>query len=79
MKQGKIIGFNAAKMAEQMMANAVAEQNRRLVEYAKSKIRLIGDAIQLYNSKNHMDRTGNLLDSLCWCVSYKGKVVESGF
>ena len=27
MKQGKIIGFNAAKMAEQMMANAVAEQN----------------------------------------------------
>ena len=33
MKQGKIIGFNAAKMAEQMMANAVAEQNRRLVEY----------------------------------------------
>lgn len=79
MKQGKIIGFNAAKMAEQMMANAVAEQNRRLVEYAKSKIRLIGDAIQLYNSRNHMDRTGNLLDSLCWCVSYKGKVVESGF
>ena len=34
MKQGKVIGFNAAKMAEQMMANAVAEQNRRLVEYA---------------------------------------------
>ena len=39
MKQGKIIGFNAAKMAEQMMANAVAEQNRRLVEYAEQRVR----------------------------------------
>lgn len=54
-------------------------QNERLVAYAKKKIRLIGDAIQLYNSKNHMDRTGNLLDSLCWVVSYNGKMVEGGF
>ena len=26
-----------------------------------------------------MDRTGNLLDSLCWGVSYDGKLVEGGF
>ena len=79
MKQGKIIGFNAAKMAEQMMANAVAEQNRRLVDYAKRTIRLLGDAIQMHASRNHMDRSGNLLNSLCWGVAYNGKLIESGF
>lgn len=57
----------------------VKVQNDRLVEYAKKTIQDIGDKIQTYNSRNHMDRTGNLLDSLCWCVSYNGKVVESGF
>ena len=79
MKQGKIIGFNAAKMAEQMMANAVAEQNRRLVEYAKEEIKRLGDTIQTYNSANHMDRTGNLLNSLCWIVTYNGKTVDCGY
>ena len=59
MKQGKIIGFNAAKMAEQMMANAVAEQNRRLVEYAEQRIIMLGETINSYNSKHHMDDTGN--------------------
>lgn len=79
MKQGKIIGFNAAKMAEQMMANAVAEQNRRLVEYAEQRIIMLGETINSYNSKHQMDDTGNLLDSLCWGVCYDGKMVESGF
>lgn len=79
MKQGKIIGFNATKMAEQMMANAVAEQNRRLVEYAEARIMLLGETINSYNSKHHMDDTGNLLDSLCWGVCYNGKMVQSGF
>lgn len=82
MKQGKVIGFNATKMAEQMMANAVAEQNRRLVEYAKEEIKRLGDMIQTYNSENHMDRTGHLLNSLCWVVMYEGdgiKFKESGF
>ena len=79
MKQGKVIGFNAAKMAEQMMANAVAEQNRRLVEYAEQRIIMLGETINSYNSRNHMDDTGNLLDSLCWGVCYDGKMVESGF
>ena len=79
MNQGKVIGFNAAKMAEQMMANAVAEQNRRLIAYAKKEIKKLGDTIQTYNSANHMDRTGNLLNSLCWGVTYDGKMVDCGF
>lgn len=79
MKQGKIIGFNAAKMAEQMMANAVAEQNRRLVEYAEQRIILLGETISSWNSRHNMDDTGNLLDSLCWGVCYDGKMVQSGF
>lgn len=55
------------------------EQCVRLAEYAKEKIQEIGAEIQTYNSINHMDRTGNLLDSLCWGVSYDGKLMDSGF
>lgn len=56
----------------------IAEQNKRLIDYAQRKIRLLGDAIMMYHSKNHMDRTGNLLDSLCWVISYDGKPVAGG-
>ena len=79
MIKSKVIGFNAKSMAAAMMKNVVAEQNRRLVEYAKEKILAIGNQIQTYHSRNHMDRTGNLLDSLLWGVSYEGKLVEGGF
>lgn len=75
----KIIGFNPAKIKEEAEAYAIPLQTEKLIEYAKNKIRLIGDAIQLYNSKNHMDRTGNLLNSLCWGVAYRGEVKGSGF
>lgn len=79
MKKSQFIGFDAAKVKAAMLANVVKTQNERLISYAKKQIRLIGDAIMLYESKNHMDRTGNLLDSLCWGVSYDGKLVEGGF
>lgn len=79
MIKSKVIGFNAKSMAAAMMKNVVAEQNRRLVEYAKEKILAIGNQIQTYHSRNHMDRTGHLLDSLLWGVSYEGKLVEGGF
>lgn len=79
MKKGKIVGFNANKLAEQMMANAVAEQNRRLVEYAEARILMLGETISSWNSRHHMDDTGNLLDSLCWGVCYDGKTIQSGF
>lgn len=79
MIKSKVIGFNVKSMAAAMMKNVVAEQNRRLVEYAKEKILAIGNQIQTYHSRNHMDRTGHLLDSLLWGVSYEGKLVEGGF
>lgn len=55
------------------------EQTARLIEYAKQKVIEIGEYIQTYNSKNHMQDTGNLLDSLCWGVSYDGSLVQGGF
>lgn len=79
MRKSRLVGFNAAKLAEQMMANAVAEQNRRLVEYAEQRIILLGETISSWNSRHHMDDTGNLLDSLCWGVCYDGKMVQSGY
>ena len=79
MGRTRILGFNPDRMKKQMLSIAVDEQNKRLVDFAEQKIRLLGDAIQLYNSRNHMDRTGNLLDSLCWCVCYDGNMVKNGF
>lgn len=57
----------------------VEEQTGLLVEYARTKIIEIGDYIQTAPTENHMDRTGHLLNSLCWGVSYQGKLVDSGF
>lgn len=61
------------------MGNAIAFNNSRLVTYAKMTILEIGYKIMSYHSKHNMDRTGNLLNSLCWGVSYKGQLIESGF
>ena len=74
-----VVKFDAKKFATQMMQRFTDEQSARLIEYAKEKIIEIGDKIQSYNSKNHMDRTGHLLNSLCWCVTYGDKVIDSGF
>ena len=79
MKRTRIVGLNLEKIKKDMTKMVIAEQTKRLVEYAETNIRLIGDMIQMYQSKNHMDRTGNLLDSLCWVVSYDGRLVEGGF
>jgi hypothetical protein len=79
MKQGRLIGFNAKALSEQIMAKAVEEQTRRLIEYAENKIKEIGNKINSYNSRHHMDRTGNLLNSLCWGVAYSGELKASGF
>jgi len=79
MKQGRLIGFNAKALSEQITAKVVAEQTRRLIEYAENKIKEIGDKINSYNSRNHMDKTGNLLNSLCWGVAYSGELKASGF
>lgn len=77
MRKSRVIGLNASKMKEQMMDFVVEEQNSRLVAYAKNKIQDIGEKILA--TPYGMDRTGNLLDSLSWFVSYRGKLIESGF
>ena len=79
MIKGRIVNFSAPKMEADMMKIVVAEQNYRLIEYAKRKIIKIGNSIREYHSRNGMDRTGNLLESLLWGVSYDGKLVEGGF
>lgn len=73
------VKFNADQLRKRLTKYWIEEQTKRLVEYADKQIRLIGDAIQMYHSSNHMDRTGNLLDSLCYVVSYDGKLKGSGF
>lgn len=79
MKRTKVVGFSVARMKRNMMAIVVTEQTNRLIEYALNKVQEIGSRINEYHSLNHMDRTGNLLDSLCWGVTYKGKLKASGF
>ena len=79
MQQGKLIGFNASALKKQMLDNLVEVQTQRFIEYAEDTIKDIGNKIQTYNSRYHMDRTGNLLNSLCWGVSYGGKLKASGF
>ena len=74
-----LTGWNPSLLKKQIMENAVAYNNMRLVEYAKETILKIGNKIKTYHSKHNMDRTGNLLNSLCWGVSYKGKLVDGGF
>lgn len=76
----KIIGFSPARIKKEAEEYLVSVQTEKLIEYAKEEIVKLGDKIQTYNSRNHMDRTGNLLNSLCWGVAYKGelKVIVTG-
>ena len=48
------------------------EQTRRLANYAAKEIIKMGDNIA-------MEDTGNLLDSLCWGLWFKGRLVHSGY
>lgn len=75
----KLVNFDAGKMKAAMMQVAIDEQNKRLIAYAEKKIKEIGNTIKTYHSRNNLDRTGNLLNSLCWGVSYRGEMIGSGF
>lgn len=62
----------------------VATQTKLLIDYAVKTTQEIGNAIKEYNGgikskRKPFDRTGNLLDSLCWCLTYRGKIIESGY
>lgn len=61
------------------MQGYITEQQKRLVDYAKDTIKQIGNRIKIYNSKNGLDRTGNLLNSLCWGVSHDNRLLDYGF
>lgn len=78
MKASKI-SFNAQKVSTEIFRKLSIEQTRLLADYAAKKIQEIGKTISTYHSRHHMDRTGNLLDSLCWGVSYQGRLVDFGF
>lgn len=73
------VKFDAEKFRKLLTKNLVEEQTNRLIAYAKEKIQEIGRTINSYNSANHMDRTGNLLNSLCWGVAYDNELKASGF
>lgn len=75
----KIVGFSRSKLYNSMVSIAIEEQTKRLIAYAEEEVKKLGDKILTYNSANHMDRTGNLLNSLCWGVTYNGKMMGSGF
>ena len=79
MIKSKVVGLNAKKIADAMMKIVVDEQTARLIAYAKEEIQYIGDAIRAGHWGNHFDRTHNLLNSLCWGVSYQGKLIDYGF
>lgn len=74
-----IQGFDPVKLADDLLKGYIQEQNNRLIAYAQTMIIEIGTKIKSYHKANNMDRTGNLLNSLCWGVSYKGKLLDSGF
>ena len=68
------VHFNTKTLENVIFKNLVPEQTRRLVAYAKDTVQQIGNTIKAYHSAHNMDKTGNLLNSLCWGVSYRGKL-----
>lgn len=55
------------------------EQTARLIAYAKEEVLKMGELIKQGVINNEDLSTGNLLDSLCWCVWRKRKRMASGY
>lgn len=81
MSASKVIGLDAytKQLKKELLMYSVEKQTENLIDYAEHEIRRVGDLMSSYNGANHMDRTGNLLNSLCWGVSYDGVLKASGF
>lgn len=71
--------FDSKALAKDIFNNLVPYQTNLLIDYAMAEIKKLGDRIASYNSANGLDRTGNLLNSLCWGVTYDGALKASGF
>lgn len=77
----KIIGLDSylKRMERELTDHWVNTQTFELLDYAEKKIKELGNSILSYHSANGMDRTGNLLDSLCWGLYYNNKRCGYGF
>lgn len=73
------VKFDSEAWKKAVLEVASKEQTARLIAYANKRMQEIGDKIKTWNSKNNLDRTGNLLNSLCWAVTKDGKLEGSGF
>lgn len=78
MKKSKVI-FPQKSIEKQIFRKMSALQTELLVDYATHEIQLIGNDISVFPHANNLDRTGNLLDSLCWGVYYDGNRKKSGY
>lgn len=74
-----VVVFDSKALAKDIFNNLVPYQTNLLIEYAMAEIKKLGDRIASYNGANGLDRTGNLLNSLCWGVTYDGALKASGF
>ena len=71
--------FNARQLRWELWERFVAEQTKLFIDYARNEIKRIGARFEAHYSANNLDRTGNLLDSLVWGVSFNGKLQDYGF
>lgn len=78
MKASKVI-FPKKAIEKQIFSKMSALQTEMLINYATNEIQLIGNDISVFPHANNLDRTGNLLDSLCWAVYYNGNRKKSGY
>ena len=78
MKQSKV-KLNNSALKKDLFAAYVNAQTERLIDYAIEEVLRIGDQIRTYPTGHGLYRTANLLDSLCWGVSYRGELKGSGF
>lgn len=74
-----VVKFDTRKLRWELLEHFTTKQIELLVNYAKEEIQRIGARINSLNGENNFDRTGNLLDSLCWGVSFNGKLQDYGF
>lgn len=78
MKKSKVV-FPQKTIERQIFSKMSALQTERLADYAMREIILIGNDISVFPHANNLDRTGNLLDSLCWGVYFNGKRSKYGY
>lgn len=71
--------FNATKAKKEIERNVFQEQTLRLTAYAEEQIGKIAEKILSCATRNNLDRTGNLLDSLVWGVYFNGALKKNGY